>query len=522
VTDAAGIERLYPLPDYDPDALLLPYQVHWNRDTAPLMAWEKSRRIGASYGEAADDVLHAMAERGGNVAYISYAQHMTSGYISDAAKWAKAFHLAASEIGESVFTRDDDRDIHVYEITFASGKWVRAYSNNPRNLRSIGRPGDRVVIDEAAFVDDLDELLKAAMAIIMWGGQVRVLSTHNGEESPFNQLVQDIRARKFGPKARVHRTPLDDALAQGLCRRIAKVKGDIWTPDYEAEWLAGVEQIYRANKDEELYCIPSAGGGAYLPRSLVEACMPRPEESGPLLRYEGDARFNHLDEPARRREMADWLREAVAPVLAGLDPNRRHVVGRDFARSGDMSDLVIVELTADVRRVWRAVVEMHNVPFAQQQQAVFFCIDHLPRFAGAAFDARGNGQAEAEAARDKYGAGRVQLVMLSESTYREQMPLYKAQLEDRTTVLVRNDDVLEDHRAVRNVRGVPKVPDGKTDAKGQRHGDSAVAGMLANMAADAPAGPLEWEPVARGAEIARGLGELRDELDPWADPRGLL
>jgi hypothetical protein len=46
--------------------------------------------------------------------------------------------------------------------------------------------------------------------------------------------------------------------------------------------------------------------------------------------------------------------------------------------------------------------------------------------------------------------------------------------------------------------------------------------MLANMAADAPAGPLEWEPVARGAEIARGLGELRDELDPWADPRGLV
>ena len=36
------------------------------------------------------------------------------------------------------------------------------------------------MIDEAAFHDDLPELLKAALAFTMWGGVVRVISTHNG------------------------------------------------------------------------------------------------------------------------------------------------------------------------------------------------------------------------------------------------------------------------------------------------------------------------------------------------------
>jgi phage FluMu gp28-like protein len=42
----------------------------------------------------------------------------------------------------------------------------------------------KVLIDEAAFHDDLDELLKAAMALTMWGSHVVVISTHDGAENP--------------------------------------------------------------------------------------------------------------------------------------------------------------------------------------------------------------------------------------------------------------------------------------------------------------------------------------------------
>lgn len=161
-------------------SVLLPYQVAWIKDKSPVKIGEKSRRIGWSYGEASDNVLHASdADRGANVYYISYDKEMTAGYIQDCATWAKAFHVAASEIGEQILTRDDGRDIHVYDIAFASGYHIKTFSSNPRNLRSKGRPGEVLVIDEAAFVDDLEELLKAALAMTMWGGKVHIFSTHN-------------------------------------------------------------------------------------------------------------------------------------------------------------------------------------------------------------------------------------------------------------------------------------------------------------------------------------------------------
>ena len=47
-----------------------------------------------------------------------------------------------------------------------------------------GQPGDLAIVDEAAFVDDLGEVLKAAMAFRVWAGGAHVISTHNGEAMP--------------------------------------------------------------------------------------------------------------------------------------------------------------------------------------------------------------------------------------------------------------------------------------------------------------------------------------------------
>lgn len=508
-------------------AILLPYQQRWSKDPAQVKVWEKSRRIGASYGEAADDVLYAAAEKGGgDVYYISYNKDMTSTFVQDCAGWAKRFNSALGTIGESVFKREDDRDIHVFDIEFASGHHIRTFSNNPRNLRSKGRPGDRVVIDEAAFVDDLDELLKAAMAVTMWGGEVRIMSTHNGTDNPFNTLIADTRAGKYDYA--IHRTTLDEALADGLYRRVCQVTAKPWTAAGEAEWRAQLVRRYRANADEELFCIPALGGGSYLPRALVEDCMPRTEDSGLLVRFNGSADFNGLPPHRRAADMADWIREHLDPLLAGLDGARRHVAGMDFARSGDMTSIVLLEIGADLHRRWRALVEMHNTPFSEQKQVLHHCLRCLPRFSGAALDARGNGQQLAEETVDVFGASLIQAVMPTESFYRETFPRYKAGLEDRTTTLIRHDDVLEDHRAIKLVRGVPRVPEGKTDGKGQRHGDSAIAGLLADVAASADppdlntvatAGPREASLIGLDpAEIpysSAGWGAVPSGLTTW-------
>ncbi|SMF94317.1 Mu-like prophage FluMu protein gp28 [Methylomagnum ishizawai] len=472
--------------------IFLAYQWRWMDDHSPVKIIEKSRRVGLSYGEAADSVLHAADAGGGNVYYISFDKEMTQGFISDCADWAKTFGAAASsEIREEFFPdpKNPDKSICKYTLDFASGKVIHAFSSNPRNLRSKGRPRDRLVIDEAAFVDDLAELLKAAMAMTMWGGEIHLISTHNGDENPFNTLINDVRAGRYDYS--LHRVTLDDALADGLYRRICQVSGQEWSAGKETAWRESLVKRYRPNEDEELFCVPAFGGGTYLPRAIVEACM---SESGPLLRFEGDRAFNEAPEPKRRRIMEDWIGDELRPAFNLLDPKRRHSAGMDFARKGDMSDIVPMEIGERLDRRVPFIVEMHNVPHRQQEQALFAVLHALPRLGGVAIDAGGNGSYIAEAARDGFGS-RVEGIQLSEAFYREQGPRYKALFEDRQIALIKHDDILEDHRAVRLVRGVPRVPEGKTDSKGQRHGDSYVAGLLANYASGIDAGEIDFIPL---------------------------
>ena len=54
-----------------PPPALLPYQQRWIADESPLKIAEKSRRIGLTWAEAADDVLiAAREEHSSNVFYI--------------------------------------------------------------------------------------------------------------------------------------------------------------------------------------------------------------------------------------------------------------------------------------------------------------------------------------------------------------------------------------------------------------------------------------------------------------------
>ena len=149
---------------------------------------------------------------------------MTQQFARDCAFWAKHINAAAGEM-EEVVLKDEDKDITVYRVKFASGFEIWCLPSVARSLRS--KQG-RVVIDEAAFVDDLGELKKAAMAFLMWGGCVRILSTHNGDDNPFNELINEIREGKQDYS--LHHTTFDDALVQGLYKRICLVEKKAWSP----------------------------------------------------------------------------------------------------------------------------------------------------------------------------------------------------------------------------------------------------------------------------------------------------
>jgi len=457
-----------------PDSLeiLLPYQRDWIADRAPVKVYEKSRRIGISWTEAADCALSAgtAGVAGQDVSYVGYNREMAREFIDDCAFWARRIHRAAVEINEELI-QDEGRDILAYRIDFASGHKIQALSSRPSNLR--GREGI-AVIDEAAFHDDLPELLKAALAFLIWGGCVRVISTHNGADNPFAELVADIRAGRKSYS--LHRTDFDEALAAGLYRKICERKGDLWTLDGERAWRAEIIALYRDNVDEELFCIPRRGGGAYLPSLLIESRM---RAEIPVIRWDFPQDLMFDDEVARRRAAEDFCDEHLAPVLPRLNDQLISVFGEDFGRTGDLTVIWPLQLGAGLTRRTPFVVELRGVPFEQQRQLLFFIVDRLPRFVAGAMDARGNGQYLAEQAALKYGAC-VEQVMLSAGWYRDNMPRYKAAFEDGTIELPKDADILGDHRMLVMDRGIAHIPDRRErGSTGMRHGDSAIAGALA-------------------------------------------
>lgn len=475
----------------DVPAVLLPYQQRWIADESPFKVADKSRRTGLTWAEAADDVLTASSARdagGQNVYYIAYNQDMTIEYIQACSMWCKAFNRAADAIEEGFWDEaEEDKHIKTFTIRFpGSGFRVVALSSRPSNLR--GRQGI-IVIDEAAFHEKLAELLKAALAMLIWGGKVRVISTHNGTENPFNELITDVRAGKR--KGTVLHIPFRQAVDEGLYQRVCLRLGKVWTPQGEAEWVKSVYDFYGPGADEELDCIPSMGGGAWLSRALIEARM----VDAPVLRWTCKKGFETLPEHIRRAECQDWLESTVLPVLLQLDPMLQSGFGEDFGRTGDLSVIAPWQITQQLRRVFPFLVELRNVPFRQQEQILFFIGDRLPRFMSAALDARGNGQFLAEVAMQRWGSERVEQIMLSEGWYRENTAPFKAAFEDDTISLPRDADVATDLRAFEVVRGIPRIPDKRTtDASGgERHGDSGVALLLGHYASRRSVSPIEFQ-----------------------------
>ena len=493
--------------------VLLPYQQRWIADRSEWKIAEKGRRTGLTWAEAADAALAAgtaPGEGGCSHAYVGSGKEMAREFIDAVAMWSKAFDRAASEVEEEVL-EDGDRDITVFRIGFASGHHVQALSSNPSNLR--GRKGN-VTIDEAAFQPSLLEVVKAAAALTMWGGKVRVISTHDGDENEFNELLIDARAGRNDYS--VHRITLDDACAEGLYRRICEMRGVVWSPEAEEAWKASLRRNAGSADAaaEEYDCVPRRGGGAWLPLALIESRM----APAPVLRFEGSARFNALPERFRESETREWCERELDPLLKALDPKRRHCLGEDFGRSIDLTVLAPLEIGADMRRRCPFLIELRSVPFRQQEQILFHCCDGLPRLGAVKLDARGNGQYLAEQAEYRYGP-RVEAVMLTQAWYLENMPPFKAAFEDGLIGIPRDDDVASDLRALQLVKGVPRLPEGRTGAKGDRHGDAAIALAMAHAASRADVPSYRFHRVPRpGSEAWLDDPDFEDERE-WRQVR---
>ena len=445
---------------------LLAYQDAWVEDDAPVAVIEKSRRIGVSWAEAYHAVMHA-GEGRGDIYYQSYARDMTRGFIDDCAGWAEDLGIAAGAAGE-VLIADEGKDIQAFRIRLARGHQILAMTSSPRGFRSKGRPGDVAVIDEAAFVDNLDEVMKAALAFNTWGGRVRVISTHNGEGNPFNTLCRDIREKR--QPGSLHTVTLATALDQGLYRRIAAITGQPDTAEAEAAWEAGLRAQYGRHAAEELDCIAAAGGGAWI--------------------------------------IYDLIRAAAKDKRAGLPEHRGAgpcYIGVDVARRRDLWVAAVLE--DDGGMLWlREMVVLENARFSEQYAEVARLVrDHRPL--RILVDQTGMGEAVVEQLQDDHGSLTVEGVLMSAATKLDVASALREAFEDRR-IRIPADQVLWDDlhsvRAEPTITGAPRLIADRKDSDG--HADRFWAMALAAAGAASVTGPFEahFGETRPGARIAWG------------------
>jgi phage FluMu gp28-like protein len=476
------------------------------KDTAQIKICEKSRRTGLTWAEAADAVMTASLQQGSggrNHFYIGSGKDMAKEFIDACAMWCQVFEKAANAVDQAVL-QDGDQSILVYTIRFKSGLKIEALSSNPSNLR--GRQGN-VTIDEAAFHRELAEIMKAALPLTMWGAKVRLISTHNGVNSLFNELIQDARS---GRKTySIHRVTLDDALAQGLYRRICQTSKKRWTQNQQDAWKQELLGSSATQEDglEEYYCVPKQSSGAYLARRVIEQAM----RDRPVLRFSSDEKFKNLTPEQRRESIQNWLVDNLDPLLQTLNPQALHALGQDFGRSIDLTVLAPIVIGQQLERQVPFIIELQDTPFAIQHQILFYLLDRLPRLQAAALDARGNGQNLAESASERYG-DLVKCVMITQAWYLEVMPRLRADLSEGVLTIPKDVDILQDLQAIQYVDGVPKIPAVRTGQKKNRHGDAAIALAMAVYAADQDVEIIEYHSVKVPQQASPGDYDL-DNLD---------
>lgn len=473
---------------FDPldDGVLMKHQREVAAIQAAIIAVPKGRRTGITFGTMLNKTLVAAARKsagGDNVYYIGDTKEKGLEAIGYCAKFARVIAQAQGQgisgVEEFLFEDQDDngktRHITAYRIRFASGFQVCALSSRPANIRGLQ---GHVVIDEAAFHPDVQGVLDAATALLIWGGQITVISSHNGKNNPFAQFCRDIEAGRYGADARVVTVTFDDAVANGLYERVCFMRGTPPTLEGKQAWYSKIRNGYGVRKAamrEELDAIPRDGNGVCLPGVWIEQAMVLPETC--VLRLALDEDFTTKSPTEREAWVADWIERYLVPALERLDKTARHVFSHDYARHRDFSIWGATALTTGMRRQVPLVIEMHKVPYAQQKQITWYAIERLPRRCGGAMDAGGNGEPLAEETADKFGHTHVHQVKFNRAWYGTWMPKLVQGFEDGMIDIAADPNIAQDLRAIEEVDGVPMVAKvRRKDIKDPdlfRHGDSA-------------------------------------------------
>ena len=440
----------------DRDAIFLPFQSAWIKDTSRLKLMEKSRQIGISWSTAYAADERAAAQGARFDEWVSSRDDIQARlFIEDCKLWAKVMGMAANDLGEQVI--DLEKKISAYVLQFASGRRIHSMSSNPD--AQAGKRGSRV-LDEFALHMDQRKLWAIAYPGITWGGNMEVISTHRGSNSFFNGLVKEARHNGNPKNISLHRVTLQDALDQGFLFKLQQaLPADAEQQDMDEAAYFDFVKAGAADEEsfqQEYQCDPADDDAKFLEYSLINACE-----------YSGGT---------------DWKRGLEGPFQGRL------FAGVDIGRKKDLTVLWVVEQLGDVFYT-RHVEPMERMRKSDQEKILWPWFEKCDRVC---IDATGLGIGWTDDAQDKFGEQRVEGVTFTGPVKEALAYPLKGAMEDRTVRIPDDPKIRADLRKVQkttttagNIRFVAEhTPDG--------HADRFWALALALHAGSNPSAPIEY------------------------------
>ena len=512
---AADIEEW---PDEE-DCALLEYQRAWFYDRSQVKVIAKSRQVGITWATACEaiEVAGSRASAGGmDVYFMSISQDDARQFIDDCADWIKWWTplldeiLGASEVQESDdwFVDGDGNRILAYRIDFPSGFTIYALPTRPARLR--GKQG-YAIFDEAAQ-QDIDALMRAGSGLLAWGGRLAFISTYYGTDNAFYKLVQSVKDGK--QRASLHEVFIHQALAQGLFKRICRVKEREWSEEAEADWISGIRlSVGDSVWEEEFEGLPSRAGSSLMSLTLINRCAVVPKErctvveicggATPTVWLNGEEKGNAPkpwplpnsevtgDGFATPRERADlielWLSMYLSPALARMaKTGLKAYCGFDYGRTRNLSTKVFGTKDRNALREVGIILELEAVPWPEQDAADDFVWSRLTTFEAGAADSNGIGSNSAERARDRTG-GKVRMVSINDGWHQPAFQRVISSFQAERLLIPGHFEPLVDDLAslARGSRDKIVAPQRitKDRRKQKRHADAAFALALFEEAA---------------------------------------
>ena len=206
---------LHPFSKLDSDSRLakhfMPHQVAWiqaekaihrQRKQAVALA-EKSVRIGWTYADAFKNVRKRLWFKNRDYLFATKDYPSALEYVRQCYKFAEVFDLtrgitshgeeslSVNRLDEHGHPSSFTEEVKVGVIRFDNGSRIIAFSANPQAMSVYG--GD-VGLDEFAKHPNARLLWETAQARVTWNFDIAVWSSHDGEDTLFNEFAREAHA----------------------------------------------------------------------------------------------------------------------------------------------------------------------------------------------------------------------------------------------------------------------------------------------------------------------------------------